>query len=208
MPDEALIRSSAGGCGSSRRTPSAPAARRKCAQRRPRRRAQHPRSARATRRARSASCGSPIGRVVLRLTVRQAHEDDRRAPRPRRSSQSPATSSGDVLRCLDRLRPRRACRPNQPPPKLSRRRTLCPTSWRKTALREGRHQDRPCIPPRGHRLRLETYWGRKRPKSPLRRCRNRRGSRLTDNRVAGQRGVPPVLRSPPAQWDRFRPCHL
>jgi hypothetical protein len=85
---------------------------------------------------------------------------------------------------------------------------LHPTSWRKAAPREGRHQDRPCIPPRGHRLRLETYWGRKRPKSPLRRCRNRWGSRLTDNRVAGQRGVPPVLRGPPAQWDRFRPCHL
>ena len=37
--------------------------------------------------------------------------------RPRRSNQSPATSPGDVLRCLDRLRPRRAGRLNQPPPK-------------------------------------------------------------------------------------------
>jgi len=37
--------------------------------------------------------------------------------RPRRSNQSLATSSGDVLRCLDRLRPQRACRLNQPLPK-------------------------------------------------------------------------------------------
>ena len=79
------------------------------------------------------------------------------------------------------------------------------TSWRKTAPGEGRHQDRPCIPPRGRQLRLGTYWRRKRPKSPLRRCRNRWSSRSTDNRVAGQRGVP---RGPPVRPDRSRPCHL